>query len=157
VRPLSPRQFNRRRETVITRLANLGDLTVRDQGVNKGVRKLVFDLHAPGIEAVGRPNEAHFHYEEWSRLLDSGEWLRVRYNYNYLDLVRGGLLGYHFHPLSGTHDEPVPHMKCELPNGTGADRHYAAYEIEILDAHDRLEAVYARGEPIDDRGLQRID
>ena len=48
-------------------------------------------------------------------------------------------------------------MKCELPNGTGADRHYAAYEIEILDAHDRLETVYTLGEPIDDRGLRRID
>jgi len=157
VRSLSPHQFNHRLETAIARLDRIGALTVRDRGGDTPVRKLIFDLVIPGLQALGVPDEAHFRYEEWFRRRESGEWERVRYDYNYRDLVRGGLLGYHLHPLVRSDNEPVSHMKVVQADGSGEGHHYAAYEIEILDAHERLETVFAQGEPISNRGLRRID
>jgi hypothetical protein len=81
--------------------------------------------------------------------------VRVRYRYNYFDLARGGWFGYHLHPVRSGGDA-VPHAKCVTSDGGGATRHHAAYEIELLAAHDDFEAWYAAGRRITCGGLVAI-
>ena len=155
MRPLSTHAFNQRRDDLFTRLDRLGRVDLRDQGANRPVRKIIADLVVPGQEGEpGLPDEARFRYQEWWRRSALG-WLRVRYDYDYSDLVDGGRRGYHLHPLRGP--DPVPHAVCVLPDESGKGRHYVAHEIDLLAAHEELEAQYAAGRPIDCRGLRAID
>ena len=153
MRPLSAQAFNQRRDGAYARLDRLGRVDVQDLGANREVRKLVADLMAPG-QAPGWPDEARFRYQEWWRESSLG-WLRVRYDYDYFDLSRGGRRGYHLHPLGG--QEPVPHAVCVLPDGSGEGRHFEAFEVDLLAAHDEFEAQYAAGRPIACGGLLAID
>jgi hypothetical protein len=155
VRPLSPHEFNQRRDHLFSRLDRLGRVDLRDLGANKRVRKIVADLLIPrqGREFL-LPDEVHFRYQEWWRPSAFG-WLRVRYNYDYFDLVNGGRRGYHLHPLKGP--EPVPHAVCVLCDGSGEDRHFVAYEMDLLAVHEEFEGQYAAGRPVDCRGLRPID
>ncbi len=156
MRPLSDRAFNQRRATIVARLDRLGRLDLRDFGERRPVRAVRIDLAAPGqIDNPALVDDARFRYEEWFRR-SGREWVRVGYNYNYFDLARGGWRGYHLHPLPGS-EEPVPHAKCVLADGTGTQRHYEAHELELLAAHDEFEAQYASGRPIECRGLRPID
>ncbi len=155
MRPLSAHAFNQRRDGLYARFDRLGRVSVRDLGGNTRVRKLVADLVVPG--QLGEPSladEVRFQYQEWWRRSSLG-WLRVRYDYDYFDLVDGGRRGYHLHPLDGR--EPVPHAVCVLPDGSGEGRHYFAFEVDLLAAHEEFEGHYAAGRPIDCRGLRSID
>ena len=155
MRPLSAHAFNQRRDGLFARLDRLGRADARDLGTNKRIRMIFADLVIPG--QVGEPrllDEVRFHYQEWWQRSALG-WLRVRYDYDYFDLVNGGRRGYHLHPLLGR--EPIPHAVCVLPNGSGEDRHYFAYEVDLLAVHDEFEGQYAAGRPIDCRGLRPID
>jgi hypothetical protein len=155
VRPLSAHAFNQRRDGLYARCDRLGRVAVQDQGANRRVRKLVVDLVVPGqLGEPKLPDEAHFRYQEWWRRSSLG-WLRVRYDYDYFDLAVGGRRGYHLHPLVGR--EPVPHAVCVLPDGSGEDLHYVAYEMDLLAVHEEFEGQYAAGRPVDCRGLRLID
>ena len=155
MRPLSAHAFNQRRDGLYARFDRLGRASVRDLGGNKRVRKLVVDLVVPGQLGEPRlPDEARFRYQErWRR--SSLGWLRVRYDYDFVDLVNGGRRGYHLHPLNGR--EPVPHAVCVLPDGSGEGGHYFAFEVDLLAVHEEFEGQYAAGRPIDCRGLRSID
>jgi hypothetical protein len=155
VRLLSPHAFNQRRDDLFARLDRLGRVDLSDLGSNTRVRKLEADLVVPGQEGDPRlPDELHLRYEEWFRRVDVG-WLRVRYNYAYFDLARGGRRGFHLHPLRGR--EAVPHAVCVLPDGTGEGRHYEAFEVDLLAVHEEFEGQYARGAAIECAGLRSID
>ncbi len=153
MRPLSSQAFNQRRDGVYARLDRLGRVIFQDLGANHAVRKVLADLLAPGLDR-GWSDEARFRYQEWWRRSALG-WVRVRYDYDYFDLMNGGRRGYHLHPLGGR--DPVPHAKCVLPNGVGQTRHYEAHEVDLLAAHEEFEAQYAAGRPIDCRGLRPIE
>jgi len=154
VRPLSSQAYNQRRDDLYSRLDRLGRVLVQDLGSNSATRKLVVDLFVPG-QGDPLPDEVHFRYQEWWRLSPLG-WQRIRYDYDYFDLVRGAKRGYHLHPLVGG-AAAVPHAVCVLASGVGTGRHYAAHEIDLLAAHEEFEAQYASGRPIDPRGLRAID
>ena len=152
MRPLSARAFNQRRDGVYARLDRLGRVDFQDLGANREVRKILADLLAPGL-GPGWPDDARFRYQEWWRRSALG-WVRVRYDYDYFNLLNGGRRGYHLHPLGGR--EAIPHAKCVLPDGTGASRHYEAHEVDLLAAHEEFEAQYASGRPIDCRDLRPL-
>ncbi len=155
MRPLSAHAFNQRRDGLFARLDRLGRAEVRDEGANKRVRKVIADLVVPGqVGDPGLPDEVRFRYQEWWRRSGFG-WLRVRYDYDYFDLVNAGRRGYHLHPLGGR--EPVPHAVCVSADGSGRGRHFFAHEVDLLAAHEEFEAQYATGRPIDCRGLRPID
>jgi len=155
VRPLSGHAFNQRRDGLYARLDRLGRVAFQDLGGDRPTRKFVADLLVPGQVGEPRlPDAVRFHYQEWWRQSPLG-WLRVGYDYDYLDLIEGGRRGYHLHPLGRA--ETVPHAVCVLPDGSGEGRHYAAFEVELLAAHEEFEAQYAAGRPIDCRGLRPID
>jgi hypothetical protein len=156
VRPLGPHAYSQRLATIIARLDALGVLEVVDRGAQGAVRRLTIDLLAPGQREIPElPDEARFHYEEWFSRVSGASWIRVRYQYNYFDVGRGGWRGHHLHPLESGGD-PVPHAKCVLADGSGRDRHFAAYEVDLLAAHDEFELLYASGQAIDCRGLRAI-
>ena len=155
MRPLSSHAFNQRRDDLFTRLDRLGQVDLRDQGANRPVRKIVVDLVVPGQEGGPRlPDEVRFRYQEWWRRSALG-WLRVRYDYDCFDLVNGGRRGYHLHLLRGP--EAIPHAVCVPPDGSGEGRHYFAFEVDLLAAHEEFEGQYAAGRPVECRGLRAID
>lgn len=155
MRPLSSRAFNQRRDDIYSRFDRLGRVELQDLGGNTTTRKLVVDVVVPGQVGEHRlPDDARFRYQEWWRLTQLG-WIRVRYDYDYFDLRSGGRRGYHLHPLSGS--EPMPHVVCVLPDGSGAGRHFEAVEVDLVAAHEEFEAQYADGRSIDCRGLRSID
>ena len=155
MRPLSSRVFNQRRDDLFSRLDRLGRVDLRDLGANRQVRKLIADVVIPGQVGESRlPDEIRFHYQEWWRRSALG-WLRVRYDYDYFDLVDGGRRGYHLHPLKGR--EPVPHAVCVQPDGSGQGRHFVAYEMDLLAVHEEFEGWYAAGRRVDCRGLRSVD
>ena len=154
MRPLSSQAFNQRRDDAYSRFDRLGRVSLQDLGANGPRRKLGIDVSVPGQPDV-LPDEALFRYQEWWLRSPLG-WQRVRYDYDYFDLVRGERRGYHLHALRPG-GEVVPHAVCEPSVGTGAGRHYAAHEVDLLAAHDEFESQYAAGRPIDCRDLRSID
>jgi hypothetical protein len=155
MRPLSAQAFNQRRDHLYARFNRIGRVVLDDLGATTLSRRLVADLLVPGQLGEPRlPDGARFRYQEWWRFSDFG-WLRVRYDYDYFDLAAGGRRGYHLHPLTG--DEAVPHAVCVLPDGSGTGRHYVAFEVELLAAHEAFEAQFAAGRGIDCRALVPID
>jgi hypothetical protein len=155
VRPIDIRAFNQRRDRLYARLGRLGRLGFTDVGGDRRVRKLVADLLSPGYEVeLGLPDQVRFRYQEWWRRSSLG-WVRVRYDYDFFDLLHGGGRGYHLHPLIG--NEPVPHAVCVLPDGAGEGVHYDAYEVDLLAAHEEFEKQYAASRPIDCGGLPVLD
>jgi hypothetical protein len=154
VRPLSSQAYNQRRDDLYSRFDRLGRVLLQDLGSNRATRKLVVGLFVPGqVESI--PDEAHFRYQEWWRLSPLG-WQRIRYDYDYFDLVTGERRGYHLHPLEAG-AAAVPHAIFEEAGGVGAGRHYTAFEVDLLAAHEEFEAQYASGRPIAPRGLRAID
>ena len=157
MRPLADQSFNARRDSLVARLDRLGRVTVRDRGARHALRKLEMTLDIPGLDdEVGPPDQVRFRYEEWWRMSPLG-WVRVRYHYDSIGLIVGGLWGFHLHPLPNHGREPVPHRVCVQPDGTGAGRHFAAHEVDLLATHEVFEAHYVGDEPIDCRDLTPID
>jgi hypothetical protein len=155
VRPLSAHGFDQRRDGLYARLDRLGRTLVQDFGENEPLRALTMDIVTPGqIGEPHLPDEARFRYQEWWRRSSLG-WVRVRYDYDYFDLAKGGHRGYHLHPLG--EGDAVPHAVCVLADGSGEGRHYLAHEVDLLAVHEEFERDYAASRPIDCRGLRRID
>ena len=155
MRALSSHAFNQRRDDLFSRLDRLGWVDLRDLGSNKRVREIVAGLVIPGQAGEpGLPDEVRFQYQEWWRPSALG-WLRVRYDYDYFDLVNGGRRGYHLHPLKGR--EAVPHAVCVRLDGSGEGRHFIAHEMDILAVHEEFEGQYAAGRPVECRSLRPID
>lgn len=154
MRPLSSQAYNQRRDDLYSRFDRLGRVSIQDLGSNKATRKLVVDVFVPG-QVASIPDEAHFRYQEWWRRSPLG-WQRIRYDYDYFDLVGGARRGYHLHPLKPD-AAAVAHAVYELPGGRGAGHHYEAHEVDLLAAHEEFEAQYASGRPINPRGLRPID
>jgi hypothetical protein len=128
---------------------------MRDLGSSTRVRKIAVELIVPGQQGDPRlPDEARFSYQEWWRTTALG-WVRVRYAYDFFDLVHSGRRGYHLHPIGGR--AAVPHAHCVPPGGAGEERHYDAYEVDLLEAHEAFEVQYASGRPIDCHGLRGLD
>lgn len=156
MRPLSDRAFNQLQVDLLTRLDRLGRTEIVDRGAAGARRRIAIEVTIPGQIGDPRlPDEACFAYEEWWRRSPFG-WVRVRYNYNYIDLRHGGRWGYHLHPLPSRPRVAVPHLVCVRPDGTGEGDHFAAYEIDLLAAHDRFEEHYAFDRRIACLGLTRI-
>jgi hypothetical protein len=109
-----------------------------------------------GIDGETRgaiPDEVNSRYQEGWRRSPLG-WQRIRYDYDYFDLVGGSRRGYHLHPLR-VGEAAIPHAICEPVGPARAGRHYAAHEVDLLAAHEEFEAEYASGRPIGCRGLRR--
>jgi hypothetical protein len=156
VRPLPDRAFNQLQVDLLTRLDRLGRTEAVDRGSAGNRRRISIEVTIPGQVGDPRlPDLARLQYEEWWRRSSFG-WVRVRYNYNHLDLAHGGRFGYHLHPLAGNLRLAVPHQVCVRPDGTGEGLHFAAHEIDLLDAHDRFEGHYAFDRRIACLGLTRI-
>jgi hypothetical protein len=157
MRPLSDRAFNQRLDDLLARLDRLGRTQTEDRGARRLLRAVKVTITVPGqIGAPSLPDEVRFEYEEWWRRSRLG-WVRVRYNYNAFDLARGGHWGFHLHPLDRRRGEPVPHSVCVQADGSGVGRHFAAYEVDLLAAHEAFERWYAGGSPVDCEGLTPLD
>lgn len=154
MRPLTEQQFNQLYAGLLARADRLGQTHSTDSGGQRSLRKVDITVIVPG--QPGLRDEVRLNYEEWFRRTTLG-WIRVRYNYNYFDLLKGGRWGLHLHPLSGKGSTPVPHMVCVWPDGRGEGAHYAAHEIELVAAHELFENHYALEQPVMCAGLTRID
>ncbi len=157
MRPLSDQAFNERLDGLLDRLDRLGRTQTVAHGSRRPLRKVTVTIAAPGqIGEPSLPDDVRFEYEEWWRRSRLG-WVRVRYNYNAFDLARGGHWGLHLHPLDRRRGEPVPHSVCAQPDGSGSGRHFGAYEVDLLAAHEMFERWYASDSPIDCQGLTPLD
>jgi hypothetical protein len=157
VRPLPDRQFNRLQASLLARLDRLGRTETIDRGSRRGLRTVRITVHVPGQVGEPRlPDEIRLDYEEWYRRTRIG-WVRIRYNYNYFDLVHDGRWGMHLHPLPGSGGADVPHLVCIAPDGSGSGRHFASHEVDLLAAHDAFERHYADGRAIVCDGFDPID
>jgi hypothetical protein len=142
---------------MLNRADRLGRTEAYDRGASPTIRKISIEVVIPGLAGdLAAPDEARFEFEEWWRRTTLG-WVRVRYNYNAFDLVRGGSWGFHLHPLDRRTGEAVPHAVCTQRGGSGRGRHFEAHEVDLLAAHEAFERWYARGEPIDCGELTPID
>jgi hypothetical protein len=156
VRPLGDQAFNQRLVDLLTRLDKLGRTTATDRGGAHKVRLVTIEVRIPGQEGnLGLSDEVLLRYEEWWRKSSIG-WVRVRYNYNFLDVARGGRWGYHLHAIRGSHGQDVPHRVCVEEDSVGEGAHYAAHEIDLLAAHDEFERHYAEEIRVTCVGLTRL-
>lgn len=138
--------------TVEQRLTVDGELTVTEDPDDPGYRR--FDLEAPGYDLA---IEARFRYEEWYAV-ERDRWQLTAYVYHYADRVRGGDIGYHWHPMASVDPSgrPVHHLSCR-GRGDVETAHFRWYPMLLLEAHEALYHRYAAGEPIDCRGLHPLD
>lgn len=157
MRPLPGHAFNQLQADLLARLDRLGRVAAIDRGAAGRRRTLAIEVTVPGQVGDPRlPDLVRLKFEEWWRRSPFG-WVRVRYNYNYFDLERGGRWGYHLHSLPGRPRVAVPHQVCVRPDGVGAGRHFAAHEVDLLAALDQFEEHYALDRDISCVGLTRID
>lgn len=142
--------FEQRKARVSKILDDLGDVRVEDNGRRDSIRHFETEVDAP------RPpleTKARFRYLEWwSR--DGPGWRTVKYHYDYIDLTDQSRLAYHRHDLAGAPD--VPHIHCQPSGGRPSARHFRAYEVDLLEAHDEFAALYATGRAIDCAGLRPL-
>lgn len=127
-----------------------GQLRFEDVGRKSRQRYVRFDVEAPGASLAPL---ARFKYEEWYERDQTG-WRLSRYHYDYLDQVRAGRLGYHWHRLNGR--EPVHHAHCEQPDHGPADPHYRFYEMDLLEAHEEFVRLYASEGAVDCSSLRPL-
>lgn len=130
---------------MIKRLERRGDVDVRDTGKRRTYREIALRIDAPGH---GVPTEAVFEYREiYGQIARS--WELLRYTYEYRPKPRPSRRAYHLHPPIGEHQHCVP------PTGAG-QRHFRAYRMSLIDAHDEFARLYASGRPIDCDGLHPL-
>lgn len=150
MKDLGLHRFEQRKTTVLTVLDRLGDLELVDSGRGRRDRLLRYELQAPG---QGLATEATFIYAEWYQRIARG-WRLTRYQYDYLDRRHGGRLGYHWHAVARRRG--IYHAHCEQRLGTPSARHFRAYEVDLLEAHDEFARLYAADETIDCSGLRPL-
>lgn len=112
---------------------------------------LRFEVDAPG---QGLATQATFVYAEWYRRVAQG-WRLARYQFDYVDRLRGARLGYHWHSVGGRHW--LHHAHCEERLGKPAADHYRAYEVDLLEAHQEFVSLYAAEQPVDCSGLRPLN
>ncbi len=142
--------FERHKARIAAILDDLGDIRVEDSGRRDSIRRFEIEVDAPRPPLTAR---ARFRYLEWwSR--DGGGWQRGRYTYDCFDRVHGGRLAYHRHDRPGLPDGH--HIHCEPSRGRTQARHFRAYEVDLLEAHDEFAVLYANGGTIDCTGLRPL-
>lgn len=157
MRPLTDREFNLLYDDMFARADKLGRTSVKVTPPDRPARKVEMTVTVPGQEGDPRlPDEVLFKYEEWFRRTALG-WVRVRYNYNYFDIRRGGRWGLHLHPLPGHGRTSGPHMVCVWPDGRGNGKHYGAHEVELRAAHETFVTHYAEDRPVTCVNLVPLD
>ena len=142
--------FEQRKATVKTILDDLGPARDEDGGRRNDVRRLEVGVDVPEAPFAAR---ARFRYLEWW-IRDGRGWRLTKYQYEYLDLVHQSRLAYHRHDLPGAPD--VFHIHCEPPGGPPLARHFRAYEVDLLEAHEEFALLYASGQPIVCAGLRPL-
>jgi hypothetical protein len=142
--------FEQRKATVAAILDDLGPIRDEDSGKRDEVRRLEIALDTPEPPLVVR---ARFRYLEWWNR-DGRGWRKTKYQYDYIDLIDQSRLAYHRHDLA---DEPdVPHIHCQPSGGRPSARHFRAYDVDLLEAHEEFAALYATGRAIDCAGLRPL-
>lgn len=140
---LSPHAFEQRLAWLAKRLEADGDVEALDRGKRELHRLVAFRVLSPGY---GLPLEATFeHRELWERRRREG-WSLLRYAYEYRPLPRPSRRAYHLHEPLGEHQHCVP------PRGA-SDRHFRAYRLSLLEAHEDFAAAQASGRPARCDGL----
>ena len=145
--------FEQRKATILAILDGLGSPSLEDTG--RADALLRFRVEVDIAEAPSS-TDARFRYLEWwSR--DGRGWRLVRYQYDYFDRVHRSRLAYHRHDLAGKPE--LLHIHCEPSGRPPSARHFRAYEVDLLEAHDEFAALYASGRAIDCAGLRplRVD
>lgn len=142
--------FEQHKARVSAILDDLGDVRVEDSGRPHDIRHLEIEVDAPRQPLTAR---ARFRYLEWWRR-DGRGWGIAKYQYDYIDLVDRGRLAFHRHDLADATD--VPHQHCQPSGGRPSTRHFRAYEVDLLEAHDEFSALYASGQVIDCAGLRPL-
>lgn len=143
-------RFEQRKTTILSILDQLGDVELVDSGRARRDRRLRFALAAPGH---GLSDEAEFIYTEWHRRVSRG-WRLTRYQYDYLDVRRGGRFAYHWHALKRR--SPIHHAHCEGRLGAATNPHYRAYELSLLEAHEEFARLYAADRRVDCSALRPL-
>lgn len=147
---LGQHRFEQHKTTILAILDHLGDVELVDSGRGRRDRRLGFAVTAPGHSL---PEQAAFMYSEWYHRVARG-WRLTRYQYDYIDVRRGGRFGYHWHALRRR--SPVYHAHCEEQLGAPASAHYRAYELSLLEAHEEFARLYAADAPVDCSGLRPL-
>lgn len=144
---LSPGQLRRRRDRIQDYLDAWGDLAVDDAGAATNRRRMEFLLRAPGYDL---PDEALVRYREYYLLAKRGDWLLVKYTYEFVDLVHERRLAYHLHDIGRR--RLVPHAHCESVGSLDdveSAHHLRAVELDLREAHTEFMRLYASGNPVD--------
>ncbi|MGZ8761178.1 MAG: hypothetical protein ACXWXV_11505 [Aeromicrobium sp.] len=142
--------FEQHKARVSAILDDLGDIRVEDSAKRATIRRFEIEADAPRPPLTAR---VRFRYLEWwSR--DGRGWQLGRYQYDYFDRVERGRLAYHRHNLPGAPD--LHHVHCEPSGGRPLARHFRAYEVDLLEAHEEFAALYASGRAIDCAGLRPL-
>lgn len=140
---LSPGQLRRRRDKIQDFLDVWGDLEVNDLGASTDRRLNEFIVHSPGQDLA---DEVVTRYREYYDITESGDWLLVKYTYEFLDLVHGRRLAFHLHDIGRR--RLVPHAHCESVDtfdDAEGPHHLRAIELELREAHSEFMRLYASG------------
>lgn len=142
--------FEQRKATIEAVLDDLGPIRGEDGGKLEVVRRFEVQVDSPELPFAVR---ARFRYLEWwSR--DGRGWQLVKYQYDYFDLVHRGRLAYHRHDLPGAAN--MLHSHCQPQGSPPLARHFRAYEVDLLEAHEEFTTLYASGRVIDCTGLRPL-
>jgi hypothetical protein len=100
------------------------------------------------------PTTARYRYQEWYRAID-GRWLLDAYAYDYFDLVRGGSIGYHWHPIRRLDPAggSVYHVKCAAPGADPRGDHFRGHMMTLFEARAVFTRIDALGASISCHGL----
>ena len=142
--------FEQRKATVEAILDHLAPIRGEDGGKLEDVRRFEVVVDSPGAPFAAK---VRFRYLEWWTSEGRG-WRRAKYQYDYIDLVHRSRLAYHRHDLAGEPD--LHHIHCEPSGGRRLARHFRAYEVDLLEAHEDFVALYVSGQVIDCAGLRPL-
>jgi hypothetical protein len=108
-------------------------------------------VSAPGF---GLDRTAAYRYQEWHRR-DRSRWGLEAYAYDYFDLVGGGALGYHWHPIGSIDSSggSIYHVRCVAPGGLRGDPHFRWHRMSLGEARAAFTRIDALGDPISCDGL----
>lgn len=142
--------FEQRTATILAILDDFGPVRDEDTGKQEDVRRFEVEVDSPEAPLAV---QARFRYLEWwSR--DGRGWRLVRYQYDSFDRVHRSRLAYHRHDLAGEPD--LLHIHCEPSRKPPSARHFRAYEVDLLEAHEEFAALYVSGRAIDCAGLRPL-
>ena len=142
--------FEQHKARISAILDDLGDVRAEDSGKRESLRRFEIEVDAPRSPMTVR---ARFRYLGWwSR--DGRGWRLDRYQYDYFDRVSRARLAYHRHNLP--RGANTLHAHCEPSGGRSLERHFRAYEVDLLEAHEEFAMLYVIGRPITCGGLRPL-